>query len=261
MSKTFTFYLLASLLLSSHAQAARRPNIVLLLADDLGWKDIGCYDGPVKTPTLDALAAGGVRFTDFYSGAAVCSPSRATTLTGRQHLRAGVFSWIDDHTQKSHLLEREVTLAEVLKTHGYSTVHLGKWHLGLPRRSREKPTPKQHGFDYWFATGNNAQPSHKDPVNFIRNGKPVGKIKGYASQIVVNEAISWLDEHRKPAKPFFLNIWFHEPHAPIAAPKTSVAPYGKLNDPATFALSTFTTTDPRVNNTLITYSNSDDTCP
>ena len=267
LSKTFTFYLLASLLLSSHAQAARRPNIVLLLADDLGWKDIGCYDGPVKTPTLDALAAGGVRFTDFYSGAAVCSPSRATTLTGRQHLRAGVFSWIDDHTQKSHLLEREVTLAEVLKTHGYSTVHLGKWHLGLPRRSREKPTPKQHGFDYWFATGNNAQPSHKDPVNFIRNGKPVGKIKGYASQIVVNEAISWLDEHRKPAKPFFLNIWFHEPHAPIAAPKTSVAPYGKLNDPAAIYSGTIDNTDRAIarllkklkqvdapENTLIIYS-------
>ncbi|MFP6633916.1 MAG: sulfatase-like hydrolase/transferase, partial [Planctomycetota bacterium] len=134
MTKTFTFFLLTWLLLAAPAQAAKRPNIVMLLADDLGWKDIGCYGGPVKTPALDALAAGGVRFTDFYSGAAVCSPSRATTLTGRQHLRAGVFSWIDDHTQKSHLLEREVTLAEVLKTHGYSTVHLGKWHLGLPGR-------------------------------------------------------------------------------------------------------------------------------
>ena len=134
-------------------------------------------------------------------------------------------------------------------------------------RSREKPTPKQHGFDYWFATGNNAQPSHKDPVNFIRNGKPVGKIKGYASQIVVNEAISWLDEHRNPAKPFFLNIWFHEPHAPIAAPKTSVAPYGKLNDPAAIYSGTIDNTDRAIarllkklkqvdapENTLIIYS-------
>ncbi len=77
--------------------AAKRPNVVMLLADDLGWKDIGCYGGPVKTPTLDRLAAGGVRFTDFYAGAAVCSPSRATLLTGRQHLRAGVYSWIHDY--------------------------------------------------------------------------------------------------------------------------------------------------------------------
>ena len=267
MSKALPLCILSLLFFQSTASAARHPNVVLLLADDLGWKDIGCYGGPVKTPTLDSLAAGGMRFTDFYSGAAVCSPSRATLLTGRQHLRTGVYSWIDDHTQKSHLLEREVTLAEVLKTHGYSTVHLGKWHLGLPMRSREKPTPKQHGFDYWFATANNAQPSHKDPVNFIRNGKPVGKIKGYASQIVVNEAISWLDEHRKPAKPFFLNIWFHEPHAPIAAPKTSVAPYGKLNDPAAIYSGTIDNTDRAIarllkklkqvdapENTLIIYS-------
>jgi len=128
----------------------RRPNIVVLLADDLGFKDIGCYGGPVKTPVIDRLAAKGVRFTDFYSGAAVCSPSRATLLTGRQHLRTGIYSWIHDYEQNSHLLEREVTLAKVLKRHGYETVHLGKWHLGLPTRERNKPTPSQHGFDYWF---------------------------------------------------------------------------------------------------------------
>ena len=91
--------------------AGKRPNVVFLLADDLGWKDIGCYDGPVKTPALDGLAAKGVRFTDFHSGAAVCSPSRATILTGRHHIRAGVYSWIADYAQNSHLLEREVTLA------------------------------------------------------------------------------------------------------------------------------------------------------
>ena len=136
--------------------AEQRPNVVVLLADDLGWRDIGCYDGPVKTPALDGLAARGVRFTDFHSGVAVCSPSRATLLTGRQHLRAGVYSWIHDYDQNSHLLEREVTMAEVLKNHGYETVHLGKWHLGMPTQKREKPTPADHGFDYWFATGNNA---------------------------------------------------------------------------------------------------------
>jgi arylsulfatase A len=267
LTKTFTFCLLAWLLLAVSAQAAKRPNVIVLLADDLGWKDIGCYGGPVKTPALDALATGGFRFTDFYSGAAVCSPSRATLLTGRQHLRAGVFSWIDDHTQKSHLLEREVTLAEILKAHGYSTVHLGKWHLGLPTRAHEKPTPGQHGFDYWFATANNAQPSHKDPVNFIRNGKPVGKIKGYASQILVDEAIAWLDGKREPGKPFFLNLWFHEPHAPIAAPERSVAPYGELNDPGAIYSGTIDNTDRAIarllkklaqvdapENTLIIYS-------
>ena len=74
----------------------RRPNVVVLLADDLGYQDIGCYGGPVKTPALNRLVAKGVRFTDFYSGCAVCSPSRATLLTGRNHIRAGVYSWISD---------------------------------------------------------------------------------------------------------------------------------------------------------------------
>jgi len=197
----------------------------------------------VKTPALDSLAAQGVRFTDFHSGAAVCSPSRATLLTGRQHLRAGVYSWIHDVDQNSHLLEREVTLAEVLKGQGYETVHLGKWHLGIPTHKRKKPTPSDHGFDYWFATGNNARPSHKNPMNFIRNGTPVGKTEGYACQIVVDEAIAWLDEKRDPDKPFFLNVWFHEPHAPIAAPETIVSRYGELNDSAAIYSGTTDNTD------------------
>jgi arylsulfatase A len=229
---------------ASTSNTTKRPNVVMLLADDLGWKDIGCYGGPVKTPTLDRLAVGGVRFTDFYSGAAVCSPSRATLLTGRQHLRAGIYSWIHDSEQNSHLLEREVTLAEVLKDNGYETAHLGKWHLGMPTPQKpNKPTPADHGFDYWFATANNAQPSHQDPVNFIRNGKPVGKTEGYACQVVVDEAISWLDEQRDPNKPFFLNVWFHEPHAPIAAPDGIVSGYGKLNEPAAIYSGTIDNTD------------------
>ncbi len=91
----------------------RKPNVVVLLADDLGWKDIGCYGGPVKTPTLDRLASEGMRFTDFYSGAAVCSPSRALLLTGRTNLRCGIYSWINDYDQRSHLPKSEVTLATV----------------------------------------------------------------------------------------------------------------------------------------------------
>jgi arylsulfatase A len=129
----------------SDGSAAERPNVVVLLSDDLGYQDIGCYGGPVKTPTLDKLADKGTRFTDFYSGCAVCSPSRATLLTGRHHIRTGVYSWIFDPSQRSHLLEREITLAEILKDAGYATAHIGKWHLGLPTNERAKPTPKSHG--------------------------------------------------------------------------------------------------------------------
>lgn len=213
----------------SEAAPTSRPNVVMLLTDDLGWQDVGCYGGPVKTPAIDALAAGGTRFTDFYSGCAVCSPSRAVMLTGRHHIRAGVYSWIHDASQNSHLLQREVTLAEVLKEAGYATAHVGKWHLGLPTEDRPfKPTPDIHGFDHWFATWNNAEPSHRNPKNFIRNGQPVGELQGYSCQLVVDEAIHWLEGHRRDkSTPFFLNVWFHEPHAPIAAPDAIVGEYSE----------------------------------
>ena len=225
------------------AAAAQRPNVVVMYVDDLGWQDIGCYGGPVRTPTLDQLAAQGVRFSDFHSGCAVCSPSRATAMTGRHHIRSGVYHVISDRDHAMHLLESEVTIAEVLKQNGYDTVHLGKWHMGLPFGDRRKPTPYDHGFDYWFGTENTADPSHKDPVNFHRHAKPLGKIAGYACQIVVDEAISWLEKERQADKPFFLNIWFHEPHAPIAAPDAIVAQYGDLDDPAAVYSGTIENTD------------------
>ena len=234
---SFIFYL------GNHSFAKVQPNVVILLADDLGYQDVGCYGGPVQTPAIDQLAKDGVRFTDFYSGCAVCSPSRATLLTGRHHIRTGVYSWISDEGQNSHLLLRERTIAEMLKDRGYSTAHIGKWHLGLPTKNRSKPTPSHHGFDYWFTTWNNASPSHKNPNNFIRNGEAVGPLEGYSCQLVADEAIDWLDNHRHPKAPFFLNIWFHEPHAPIAAPDEIVSSYGELKDKAAIYSGTIDNTD------------------
>jgi len=225
------------------APPRKRPNVVMLLADDLGSKDIGCDGGPVKTPTLDKLAAQGVRFTDFHSGAPVCSTARATLLTGRHHLRTGVYTVIQDHIHNMHLRTSEVTIADLLKTNGYDTVHVGKWHLGTPFRGMNKPWIDEHGFDYWFATDLNAAPSHRNPTNFWRNRERVGKLKGYACQLVVDEAITWLDKKRTAAKPFFLNVWFHEPHAPLAAPEEIVKQYGKLNDPAAIYSATIDNTD------------------
>ena len=236
----FSFFIF-KLGLSLSAQT--QPNVVILLADDLGYKDVGCYGGPVKTPAIDQLAKDGVRFTDFYSGCAVCSPSRATLLTGRHHIRTGVYSWINDEGQNSHLLLRERTIAEILKDRGYSTAHIGKWHLGLPTKNRSKPTPSHHGFDYWFTTWNNASPSHKNPNNFIRNGQAVGPLEGYSCQLVADEAIDWLENHRHPKAPFFLNLWFHEPHAPIAAPDKIVSTYGELKDRAAVYSGTIDNTD------------------
>jgi arylsulfatase A len=226
-----------------HLAAQNQPNLVILLADDLGYKDVGCYGGPVQTPAIDQLAKEGVKFSNFYSGCAVCSPSRATLLTGRHHIRTGVYSWIHDEGQNSHLLLRERTIAEILKDQGYSTAHIGKWHLGLPTKNRSKPTPSHHGFDYWFTTWNNASPSHKNPNNFIRNGEAVGQLEGYSCQLVADEAIDWLDHHRHSKAPFFLNIWFHEPHAPIAAPDGIVSTYGEPKDKAAIYSGTIDNTD------------------
>ena len=241
------WFLLLAIVASSYQKSFGKtpvPNVVILLSDDLGWKDLGCYGGPVKTPAVDRLASDGMRFTNFYSGAAVCSPSRAVLLTGRTNLRSGIYSWINDHDQRTHLPEAEITLAELLKSKGYRTAHFGKWHLGMPSATHpDKPTPADHGFDYWFATANNAQPSHQNPVNFIRNGESVGNLAGYACDLVVDEAIAWLDSRSDRDEPFFLNVWFHEPHAPLAAPDNLVRQYGDQTDPAAVYSATIDNTD------------------
>jgi arylsulfatase A len=256
------------LLVGDAAHAAKRPNIIVLFADDLGYQDIGCYGGPVKTPTLDRLAAGGVRFTDFYAGAPICGPSRAVLITGRHHARGGIYSNVlFDDFQSGHLLTREVTLPKHLRSNGYSTAHFGKWHMGMPTRARNKPTPAEHGFDYWFGMNSGANPSHKNPKNFLRNGVPVGTIEGYSCQILVDEAITWLDEERDPDAPFFLNFWFHEPHDRVAAPDEIVSQYGALDDPGAIYSGTIDNTDRAIarlldklkevdslENTLIVYS-------
>ena len=219
------------------------PNIVLLLADDLGYRDLGCYGGPVKTPALDGLAAGGVRFTDFYAGAPTSSPSRATLLTGRHHFRTGIYDVLGYGREPMYLREREVTLPEMLQAQGYATAHFGKWHVGSLKADQSQPSPAVHGFDYWFGMNDDAHPSHRDPVNFLRNGEPVGIIKGYSCQIVVDEAISWLEEERDPERPFFLNLWFHEPHEAAAAPDGIVSLYGDLDDEAAVYAGTIDNTD------------------
>ena len=241
--KPILTFLCSLLLVCTGFTKDKRPNVITLLVDDLGYRDIGCYGGPVKTPVLDKLAAGGVRFSDFHSGAPTCSPSRATFLTGRHHYRAGVYSVITERLHKMHLLRSETTIAEVLKENGYSTAHFGKWHLGMPVNNRDNPTPADHGFDYWFGLVNGPGPSHKNPTQFLRNGKRVGQIKGYSCQIVVDEALTWLHKMRDADEPFFLNLWFNEPHAPIAAPDEIVSKYGALNDQAAIYSGTIDNTD------------------
>jgi arylsulfatase A len=196
--------------------AAVRPNIILVLADDLGYGDLACFGSKfAKTPNLDRFASEGLRLTSCYAGHANCSPSRTALMTGRTPMRAGIRSAIPLESPM-HLRRGEVTIAGLLKQAGYATAHVGKWHLNGKFNQPEHPQPNEHGFEHWFSTQNNALPNHRNPTNFVRNGQPVGKLEGFASHLVVDEAIRWLDGGRDKAKPFFLYTCFHEPHEPIA---------------------------------------------
>lgn len=207
-----------------------KPNIVLFLADDLGHGDLGCFGHPViQTPNLDAFARQGVRLTQCYSASAVCSPSRSALLTGRTPHRNGVYTWIAAGAEV-HLRKSEITLPRLLREQGYATCHVGKWHLNGKFNDPAQPQPGDHGYDWWLGTQNNAAPNHLNPINFVRNGKPVGPMKGSSSGIVVDEAIEWLEKRRDRSKPFFLAVWTHEPHLPIETDPTFQKPYAKLDD-------------------------------
>ncbi|MEZ6126535.1 MAG: sulfatase-like hydrolase/transferase [Planctomycetaceae bacterium] len=222
-------------LVSAEAVEEGRPNIVVILCDDLGFGDLGIHGHPhIQTPNLDRLAAEGLRFTNFYSTAPVCSPSRVGLMTGRSPNRAGVYDWIPESKQprpdareQVHLRRHEVTVAQLLKQAGYATCMAGKWHCNAAFNRPEQPQPGDAGFDHWMATQNNAAPSHENPVNYVRNGQPVGRLEGYSCQVASDEVISWMQKHvsEHGEQPFFIYLAFHEPHEPVASPPELVKLY------------------------------------
>jgi arylsulfatase A len=214
------------------SQGSERPNIVVVLADDLGYGDLACYGEPnVETPNLDRFAAEGVRFTQCYAAAASCSPARTGLMTGRTPYRVGIYSAIP-FLSPMHVRESEITIATLLHDAGYSTCHVGKWHLNGWFNLPGQPQPSDHGFDHWFSTQNNALPNHRDPYNFVRNAIPAGPLQGFAGDLVAEEAINWLRDGRDQSKPFFLYVCFHDPHEPIATADRYSRMYDNLPDPA-----------------------------
>lgn len=222
--------ILAALVPVVCAAAERPPNIVIMLADDMGYGDLGCYGHPsIKTPVLDRMAAEGVRLTDYYAAAPVCSPSRAGMLTGRTPYRCGIYDWIPQGSPM-HLRRSEVTIATLLRNAGYATCFAGKWHCNGMFNSQRQPQPGDHGFDHWMATQNNAGPSHMNPRNFVRNGKPLGEQAGSSCALIVSEAISWLRQ-RDSSRPFCLFAWFHNTHEPVASSPPFVRQYADVEPP------------------------------
>lgn len=191
-------------------ETAAPPNIILIMTDDQGWGQTGYYNHPIlKTPNLDAMAANGLRFDRFYAGAPVCSPTRATVLTGRSNDRCGV------KTHGYALRLQEKTLPAALKDVGYTTGHFGKWHLnglkgpGIPILAEDDRNPGAFGFDEWVSVSNFFD---RDPL-MSRKGV-FEQFEGDSSSIIVNEALKFIESTKETGKPFFTVIWDGSPHSP-----------------------------------------------
>ena len=208
----------------------RQPHIVLVMADDQGWGQTGYYGHPfLKTPNLDEMARRGLRFDRFYAGGPVCSPTRATVLTGRTHERTGVPS----HGHALRLQEK--TLPAALTAAGYSTAHFGKWHLdgirgpGVPILPDDPFRPDVFGFAAWLSVTNFFD---RDPL-MGRSGRPAGdfeQLEGDSSEVIVTAAIRHLEQqlNRSPDQPTFTVIWFGSPHSPWQASEQDQAAFAAL---------------------------------
>ena len=248
----FAAVLICVFFVGTALEADTPPNVILCMADDLGWGDVG-YNGnkTIKTPALDAMAREGIRFNRWYAASAVCSPTRGSCLTGRHPIRYGVTG-----ANSGHLLSEELTLAEALKQRGYTTGHFGKWHLGTltteikdsnrgrPGKTEHFSPPWKHGFDICFSTEAKVptfdpmkKPAKTDgrfwqPVK-TGNSQPYGtyywdhtgkritdNLEGDDSRVIMDRAIPFIENAVKKDEPFFCVIWFHAPHLPcVAGPK------------------------------------------
>ncbi|MBN1670422.1 MAG: sulfatase-like hydrolase/transferase [Kiritimatiellae bacterium] len=201
------------------AAAAAKPNIILCMADDQGWGDVGYNGHPIlKTPNLDAMAQASLRFDRFYAAAPVCSPTRGSVMTGRHPNRFGCFRW--GYT----LRPQEMTVAEALKTAGYVTGHFGKWHLGSVRKG-SPVNPGASGFDEWCSAPNFFD---NNPI-LSREGVAV-QTRGESSIVTVDAALEFVRKHAKGPAPFLAVVWFGSPHSPHKASEEDAELYAGQDD-------------------------------
>ena len=248
LSFSLAILIVGYLVIPIQASQNKRPNVILIMADDMGYGDPGFMGNKIiKTPSLDAMAQNGLVFKRFYSQSPVCSPTRGSCLTGRHPYRYGIYS-----ANVGHLPTSEISLTQLLKGAGYVTGHFGKWHLGTltktekdsNRGGRKKGAqhyapPWDRHFDQCFST--EAKVPTWDPYVSPKNGKYYGtaywtgpgkkvndNVKGDDSRVIMDRAIPFIQKAAKEKKPFFTVIWFHSPHEPVIGGPTYLKQYAKV---------------------------------
>jgi arylsulfatase len=230
MMKNLRFYLFLCVIFASHLSSAPRPNIVVILADDMGFSDLGCYGSEIETPNLDRLAAQGLRFTQF-TNAARCCPTRASLLTGLYSHQAGIGHMVENRgvpSYQGYLNDRCVTIAEALKPAGYATLMAGKWHVGSERGH----WPLDRGFDRYWGTVKGGGVYFKQSLElrpeqiFVDDAKEVEPPDDlYVTDTFTDRAMSFVEESVKNKKPFFLYLAHIAPHWPLQAKPEEIAKY------------------------------------
>jgi arylsulfatase B len=206
-----------------------RPNVIVMLADDLGWADVGFRGGPIDTPGLDRLAAEGLEFGRFYA-TPICSPTRAALMTGRDPMRLGVAYAVIMPWSNNGIHPDERFMAESFSEAGYQTAIVGKWHLGHAQQTYH---PNARGFDHFYGhlhteVGYFPPFSAQGGKDLQRNGKSIDD-EGYETYLIADEASRWIRD-RDPSRPFFLYVPFLAPHTPLEAPPDLVEKYADLED-------------------------------
>lgn len=235
------------------AQQNEKPNVIIIYTDDQGYADMNIYGSKdLYTPNMDALAKSGVRFTQFYSAAPICSPSRASLLTGRYPQRAGLPSMASSKQGNAGMPGTQFTMAELFKSGNYKTAHIGKWHVGYTKDTE----PNAQGFDYSFGFMGGcidnyshffywAGPNRHD---LWRNGKEVYEAGKYFPDLMVNEADQFLEENKD--QPFFLYWAINLPHYPLQGEKKWLDYYKDLPSPRNKYAAFISTMDEKIGNLL-----------
>jgi arylsulfatase A-like enzyme len=210
----------------------KKPNIILIMADDLGYSDIGAYGSEIQTPTLDRLATTGLRLREFYNNS-ICAPTRASLLTGQYQHKAGVGFFnvnLGLPAYQGYLNKESLTIAEVLRNAGYSTLMSGKWHVG----DDSLAWPNQRGFDHFYGFIGGASnyfdigkyPEKAPPVVLVKDNKKLQLTpEQYLTDEITNNAVEFLDEQNKTGKPFFLYVAYNAPHWPLQALPEDIQKY------------------------------------